>query len=394
MAKMTFDAGNPQEEAPKRVERPKKKKWWILILLAVLAVGAVLTAVLWDADSFDGLRRSILYARAEKDESGCARLYEYAADRSSTFAALEGSLLIASPNQIRLLGADGALRYEESICFHSCAVSSDGNWAAVYEVGGTDVYVLSGKGFAYHVASEGEIISAHVNGSGVLALTANGSGCKAAVTVYGADGEPVFAFRSADRFVMTAAPGRDGRTVTAVTLGQVDGVFSNRLVSYRTSGTDPIGQLELTGGAVLELGAVGKSICAVAEDGLYFTTASGAEEGSFSFGGDSLRRCTMQGDGYAALLLGHYKSGSQCRLVTVDEAGRELATLEVNSDVLDLSAAGRYVAVLYSDHMTIYDRQLRECAVLQEVSAAKQVMVRSDGSALLAGMGSASLYLP
>ena len=61
---------------------------------------------------------------------------------------------------------------------------------------------------------------------------------------------------------------------------------------------------------------------------------------------------------------------------------------------MDLSAAGRYVAVLYSDHMTIYDRQLRECAVLQEVSAAKQVMVRGDGSALLAGMGSASLYLP
>lgn len=395
MDKMEFTLGNPQEERPKRVaKKQRKKKWWLLVALTVVLLCAVLVAVLWDANSFDGLRRSILYARAEKDESGCAKLYDYAADRNSRFAALDGSLLIASPSQIRLMGADGELRFEENIRFRTCTVSAVPSAAAVYEVGGTELYVLDSKGLMYHMTSEGEIISVTLNEAGYLALTANGSGCKASVTVYDLNGAAVFSYRSADRFVMTASLSRDGRSVTAVTLGQSDGVFANTLVTYRVNSTEPCGTCDVTGGAVLDVGTVGHSFCAVAEDALHFFSTDGALRSTFSFDGDSLRRCQMQGDGYAALLLGHYRSGSQCRLVTVNDDGEMLGALEVNSDVLDLSAAGRYIAVLYSDHMTIYDKLLNECALLQEVSAAKEVMVRSDGSAVLAGMSTASLYLP
>ncbi|MBQ7485450.1 MAG: hypothetical protein IJT78_02365 [Oscillospiraceae bacterium] len=395
MDKMEFVLGNPQEEKPRRVQKkPRGKKWWILILLAVLALGAVLAAVLWDANSFDGLRRSFLYARAEKDESGCARLYDYAADRNSRFAALEGSLLIASPSQIRLVGADGELRYEESIRFGECSVSVTSDAAAVYEVGGTELYVVGSRGLLYHTVSQGEILSAELSETGYLALTANGTGCKAEVTVYDPAGEAVFSYRSADRFLMTAAISRDGRTVTAVALDQADGVFCSELVTYRLNSAEPCGTCRITGGAVVDAGAVGHSLCAVAEDGLHLVDKDGSLRGTFSFDGDSLRRCELQGDGYAALLLGHYRSSSQCRLVTVNDDGELLASLEVDSDVLDLSAAGRYIAVLYSDHMTIYDKLLNECSVLQEVSAAKAVMVRSDGSAILAGMTAASLYLP
>ena len=67
---------------------------------------------------------------------------------------------------------------------------------------------------------------------------------------------------------------------------------------------------------------------------------------------------------------------------------------EVDGDVVDLSVSGRYVAVLFSDHMTIYDKTLRELATLDEVSTVRQVLMRDDGSAVLAGLTSASLYLP
>ena len=71
-----------------------------------------------------------------------------------------------------------------------------------------------------------------------------------------------------------------------------------------------------------------------------------------------------------------------------------LAALEIDAEVASLSAAGRYVAVLTGEELVIYDKQLKPCAQLQEVSQAREVLMRSDGSAVLAGSMAASLYLP
>ena len=62
--------------------------------------------------------------------------------------------------------------------------------------------------------------------------------------------------------------------------------------------------------------------------------------------------------------------------------------------MLDLSAAGRYLAVLYSNRLVIYDQKLQPCAVLEDVSSARRVLMRADGSAVLVGTNAASLYLP
>ena len=98
MDKREFDGGNPQQDAPRRVE---KKKIW--------TVGGFCgwgswrrccwrwwrCPCWWQRGTFDGLRRSVIYARAEKDENGCAQLYQYAADREYRFVSLSGSLAAA-----------------------------------------------------------------------------------------------------------------------------------------------------------------------------------------------------------------------------------------------------------------------------------------------------------
>lgn len=71
MDQMEFDRGNPQEDAPRRVQKRKKLNWkpvWFAVAAAVLAA-VLLVASLTDTTAFDGLRRSITYARAKKDET-------------------------------------------------------------------------------------------------------------------------------------------------------------------------------------------------------------------------------------------------------------------------------------------------------------------------------------
>ena len=82
------------------------------------------------------------------------------------------------------------------------------------------------------------------------------------------------------------------------------------------------------------------------------------------------------------------------KLVTVSQDGSELAGLDVSGEVLSMSAAGKYIAVLYSDSLVIYTPQLEEYARLDGTEYARSVLMRSDGTAVLVGSSSAWLYIP
>ena len=389
-----FTLGNPQEEKPRRVAKRRRRPLLVLLAVAAVLAGIVTAAVLLDRSGFDGLRRSIIYAKAVKDENGCAQLYRYNSDQSGHFASLDGSLVSVSMHQLTVLDEKNRTLYDESVKFQTPSLQSRGGRAVAYDVGGTELYVLSDKGLVYKLDCAGEVLNASLNQKGWLTVVCGESGCKAAVRVYDAEGEAVFAFRSSDRFVMTAALSADSRTLAAVTMGQENGVFASYVVFYRVNSDKEAGRCTLRGSVVYDLTAAGSGFCAVTEEQLCFLSGDGVMTAAYDYGGDYLRRVSVSDDGYAAVLLGRYRTGTQHRIVTVNGEGKELAALEIDAEVASLSAAGRYVAVLTGEELVIYDKQLKPCAQLQEVSQAREVLMRSDGSAVLAGSMAARLYLP
>lgn len=387
--------GDLQEEQPRRLRQKKKSRKWLWLTLTVLVVlGAVAAAVLWDANSFDGLRRSIIYARAEKDETGCAKLYYYENDATSRFAAIDGSLVTVAANQVRLLDERSQVLYQNSVRFLHPDLVSGGGVAVAYDIGGTALYALDSKGLRWQQETEGELIAVTVNPHGYVTAVYNKSGAKAAVTVWDSNGAAVFTFQSAQRFVMTAALGQDDRTLAAVTMGQEDGKFQSFLVLYHTDSDKMVATTPVDGGVAYALETLQREFCAVTEQGLYLLDSGGELKASYSYGGQFLRRCVVGDGSWAALLLSRYKSGGYASLITVDGDGNELGGCDIDGEVLDISTAGRYVAVLFSDRLTIYDKYLTEVATLPDVSEVRAVLMRADGSAVLAGASGASLYLP
>ena len=387
--------GDLQEEQPRRLRQKKKPRKWLWLTLIVLVVlGAVAAAVLWDANSFDGLRRSIIYARAEKDETGCAKLYYYENDATSRFAAIDGSLVTVAANQVRLLDERSQVLYQNSVRFLHPDLVSGGGVAVAYDIGGTALYALDRKGLRWQQETEGELLAVTVNPHGYVTAVYNKSGAKAAVTVWDSNGAAVFTFQSAQRFVMTAALGQDDRTLAAVTMGQEDGKFQSFLVLYHTDSDKMVATTPVDGGVAYALETMQREFCAVTEQGLYLLDSGGELKASYSYGGQFLRRCVVGDGGWAALLLSRYKSGGYASLITVDGDGNELGGCDIDGEVLDISTAGRYVAVLFSDRLTIYDKYLTEVATLPDVSEVRAVLMRADGSAVLAGASGASLYLP
>lgn len=394
MEQMKFDMGDPQQSAPKRIRKrqPLRGKLRVLLIAILVALAAVAVFVLLDRTAFDGLRRSIAYMQAEKDENGCAKLYQYNGDGSSCYADLNGSLLVASGKEITLLDDKGNAVYHTALQVGQVDIAAGDGCAAVYEIGGKKLYLIDGKGLVREMTMEGEIFSVEMAASGDFAVTMEKSGYKTAVCVYNGKGGLLYEFNSAQKYLMTAAVSENGKYMAAAAMGQSSGTFISSLQLYKLTSADMQADADISGG-VFELATVDGRFCAVTDKVLSFVKTDGSVS-VYDFKGATLARCATGGGKFAAVLLENYSSGGLTHLATVNTVGEEIAAMDVDGEVLDLSAAGRYLAVLYSNKLVIYDQKLRRCAELEDVSAARRVLMRADGSAVLVGTNAASLYLP
>ena len=385
----------------KRVDKSKEGKHpirsflsFLLMLAAVLLV--VLLAAYRDGTGFDILRRYLHYGRAE--QAGGETVYHYDASSKNRFALLGESLVVLSDASLSLYNSSGAEVWSTPVTMTAPALVSGGGRAAAYDVGGTALYVVDQTGLrlALTAGEEEPYIAATLNKNGTLAVTAQKKGYKGSVKVYdqALGPDPSFEFNSSRRFVLDGYV--LGDDLAAVTLGQENGVFVSSIGFYDLSkdAKEPAASYNISGGLAVAVGEQEGRLVTVSDTALTFAGAGGEITGTYSYNGSYLREYDLGGTGFTALLLNRYRSGSVGRLVTVDKDGEVLGSLDVREEVLDISASGRYLAVLYSDRLAVYNQDLQPYATLQGTGDARGVLMRSDGSALLLSAGSASLFLP
>ena len=395
MADTTKDIWNDNDgEDEEKKPRRKLRGCLIFFLTLVAVLGVVVFAAYRDGTGFDVLRRYLNYGGAEK--AGSEAVYNFDASSSNRFAVLGDRLVVLSDTRLRVLNASGGEVWSTAVSMTAPALESGGGKAVAYDVGGTALYVVdqNGEVFSLTATEEEPLISASLNEEGWLAVTAKMKGYKGCVRVYDSDMEEVFRFRSSRRFLTDAWVAGKGEALAAVTLGQENGTFVSNVVLYRLTEEEPYGNYDITDGLVADIGWVDGKFAAVSDTSLTFADIKGELEGSFGYKGAHLREYDLHGDGFAAVLLNRYQSGSVGRLVTVGADGTELGSLEVSEEVQDISAAGRYLAVLYLDRLVIYNQALETYASLKGTESARGVLMRTDGSALLLSSESAKLFLP
>ena len=382
------------KEPPKKRRMLRKFLIFLLVLIAVL--GLVLVAAWRDGTGFDALRRYFAYGT--EAVGGEKTVYRYDTDNTNRFARVgTGSLVILSDTSLRLLGPDGSEVWSANVKMNAPALGQGGGLAVAYDIGGTALYVLDETGPRLELTSDGPLVSANLNGSGMLAVTTQISGTKGHVDVYGADMQVLFAFNAHRRFVADACVTEDGKSLSVVLMGQEDGTFVSDVSFYDL--TRP-GEAEVTAdyvvpdGLVTAMGCHGSSILTVTDTCFASGRANGKLTGTYSYDGEYLREYDLGGDGFTALLLNRYQSGSVGRLVTVDDEGAEIASLDISEEVRSLSANGRYLSVLYEDRLVVYNSDLEIYATLHGPEHTREVLTRTDGSVLMIASDSAQLFLP
>ena len=389
------DNDGEEDEAPRRGGRLRRFGIFFLILAVVL--GVVIVAAYRDGTGFDALRRLFSYGGGTEtaEETG----YRYDASDSNRFAVLGNSLVVLSDTKLQVLRENGEEAWSASVRMEAPALETGGGRAVAYDVGGTELYVVdeTGEVMTLNAPEDAPYLSARLNGEGWLAVTTELPGYKGGITAYNDQGTEIFSLNASDRFVIDAYVTDDNAALAAVTLGQENSVFVSNIVLYslETAGAvDPFADYDVTDGLVAAVGEQAGQLVTVSDTCLTTATLAGEVRGVYSYAGSYLREYDLGGDGFAALLLNRYRSGSVGRLVTVDAEGQEIASLDVNREILGISAAGGYLAVLYMDSAVIYTEELEVYAQLDGTDEARSILMRQDGSALLLAAQSARLFLP
>ena len=177
-------------------------------------------------------------------------------------------------------------------------------------------------------------------------------------------------------------------------MGQVESSFESQLLLYPTDSDQPSATVSLGSSAVLNLEYEQNYIWVLTDDSLHILSADSSSHAVYSFGRSYLKGCRLGGDGFALLLLGHYRAGAATQAAVVGPDGSLLADLELRDQILAYDAAGSRFALLTGDELTLYSPDGQVLSALNDPQGAKYMALSSDGFALLANQQEAWFYLP
>ena len=387
----------PNKEPPAK----KRGRFLLRVLLFLLALALILAAVgavvFRDSVNMDSLKRWFHYRSLMRSDSGRAEEFLYDGDLTDTFAVLDGDLLICSSNTISLYSGSGTRYVSRSVSMENPVVDTNGSLAVVYDAGGSSLYVLGQRELIWSSEVMDTILSARLNENGQLTVVTQASGYRGRVTVYDAAYQPFMSVNLSSAYVMDADLSDDGKTLAIVTIGQEDGSFTSTLSLYEMNAAasgdfTPDRTHSLGSSVVLECHHTAEQVWIVTDSEL-FTVGHDGKTQSADWSDLHLKRYTLSGSDFAAILLGKYRAGSQAELWTLDADG-QIRSMNINEQVLSLSAAGRYVAVLTGDRLDIYTADLELYSTLDGTRGARTVLLMEDGSAILISADNASFYVP
>ena len=244
---------NEKAPAPKRIKKPNMLvRLLALAATAALILGALVLVVYRDTLNVDALKRWLAYRDMPAGE---AAPFTHAGGDKLSIAYLDSGAVTVSAAGAHYYGLNGERLAEEVLSVENPVLSASRTTAVAYDAGNQSLFVFRGgaESFRLSLTGSNNLLSARVNDSGWLAVTAQQSGFKGAVTVYNSHGREVITIGLSSVFAVDAAVSPNGQSVAVVTMGQEQGDFFSRLLLYPLDQTEPSLQVDLGALTVLDL---------------------------------------------------------------------------------------------------------------------------------------------
>ena len=371
----------PEElERHARIGEPLRRHWRLVFFAFAAALAICVVCIL-----LIGGRR--LTGRVERvlRYTGEQTVFSLDAHSSNRYRSFRSGLAVASSDGLQCFDQYGSQTALVQSSFDNPVVLCGDSIALGYGVGGSSICTAHySKGEQLNLTVPGSLIDVDLSADGYICSASSQSGYKTVLNVFDPSGAETYSWFSSTHFFSQCAVSDRGSAICAIALGLDGGRFQSSAVSFATDRSEPVAELPLGDDLIYDLAFIGdRTLCAVGESALQFFDIDGSRSTQYSYEGGQLLRYDLCGDGFAVILCNMNQAGSRYRITTVSASGNELASLALDETVQDLTANGKYLAVLTSGGLRVYDSRLRLCLSEDGVGFATRVCVQRDGAALL-----------
>ena len=377
----------------------KQKKWparriilfAVLVLVVCLGVAAY---VFRDSLNLDAVRRFVRYLDV-KNQDASERI-TFDAHSANQYADLHGALAIASVSGLRVYSDKGDEQATVLASLAAPQIDCGGKYAMAYDAGGYGLVAAhASKGEVLNISTTEPIFDADIASDGSICYVSTESGYKTVAYVYNERQQMIYRWLSSSQFLPLCTVNSGAKTLACVSLGQSGGIYESSVVLLKTDSDQIEKTVSLGNELIYDLEFTDNdTLCAVGENSISYLTSSGERMGKYDYDDAYLKDFSFGGSGFLTLTLNMYKAGNRYRVVTVGTDGEEIGSLSTDAQILDVSAAGAYVAVLTAKNLTIYNAALELYAEQENTGSATNVVMRDDGSAILLGSGQGTLFVP
>lgn len=374
--------------------RPERRKMWILCASVAVVLAVLALILFWDALNIDALGRRIRYGSAEKREG--YGYVSYDAHNTNRYGGWGDGLAIASVSGLQSYTQDGEKDMVKELSLSNPALKSGNKMVLCYDIGGKHLLVSGvGQDDPFVLEADGVYFDADISQGNAVCTATSESGYKTVLRVYDKDQKEIYRWFSATQYLPVCAVSENAKHMAAVGLGQENGNFKSTISFFLTDSEDVQATADMGDSLIYDLCFIGNDkVCAIGEDAVTWLDTDGETKGSFDLTSWYLQDYDFGGDGFVLLSLNMYKAGDRSSVYSVDHNGEQLGSLFVGAEVLDISACGKYVAILTTEELMICHRDMTPYVTTENRWTATSVLMRKDGSAYVISGNSAEIYIP
>ncbi|HEY9059143.1 MAG TPA: DUF5711 family protein [Pseudobacteroides sp.] len=178
---------------------------FLVLVLVVVGTSAFMYLKSKNVDienmSFKDIVSELMDITGNNGGNKIAKEIEFGANEKHVFTTCKGLIIESVKNRVKALNEHGEEQWVVSVYAGNPIVKSAGSYIMVADLGGKDVYLLSGKTLKWSQKMTGNIINADVNEAGYVSVVREEKGYRGAVTIINKSGRVVITKKMAKRFV-------------------------------------------------------------------------------------------------------------------------------------------------------------------------------------------------
>ena len=315
--------------------------------------------------------------------------FYYSSEGALALESVGGGLLVVTHSGVTLYDEYGDKLTERAGVYDAPVAVSNGSVAGVYEPGGVTLLTVDSKGADRVYEADEKLISVSVSRGGWFVLCTEEENYKGSVTVLNSQRKAVYKLYSGDGYLLNAALNDDGTRLAAIKLT----AEGSQIVEYTLDSDEVKNTVTLGETVALKCiyGAYG-DLSVVTDKGYMIIDSDGVTKSSYDYNGLTLGDFSMGGEAYSAVYCRSYSETEKSCITTLDDFGGVIARLDITNPVVDISANGERIAVLYENGLALYDKTMGLQKSFAVGADAEGVILLDDARAIVVGEYSAHVF--